>query len=578
MRTVAFAAVTVVLFCWCAHQVSPGGGPDDKTGPTVMQTRPDAGAVMVDPQTSVTITFSEWILRTAAPRAVAILPPVDGGVRIRVSGRRLAITPVRAFADSTTYHVVLTSLLTDLRNNPLAVPFTLVFSTGPDLDSGKISGCVIDPFTTAVQALVGLYREQDSCDDTTLWGAPDYLAQTDSASFFFFENVKPGPCRIAGFIDRNGNGRLDPGAEQAYAPLSRTTVVSSEPDTILLFPVSSDTVRLRLTSVAPVSATTLLCALNAGMDSSRGQTSPSWMIVRADRSGAGPDIDSVQWINRGMQRCFLFLDNSLDRASYRLIFRYAKAACAGTTVVADTMRFNGAQPIDTTAPALVSVGPVTTVTPEPELALHFTEPVRVASPLLLTDTLGDSVPLIVPDGWADTVAMRPGRTLAAGGIYRLVLLSSSAKDLADLRLTPRDTTDTVLAPVFTVIQGDSLAISLKGCAACLDPDSFRTWQFMPLGGGPVSVTHDSGGCFAFDSIPAGRGFVSYFSDRNRNKKPDPGVLVPWRPPEPHFTMPDTIEARARWEIEGVALPHACTRCAKHRPKMRSDSVTVADRP
>jgi hypothetical protein len=572
------AAVTAILFCLCAHQMSPGGGPDDKTGPMIMASEPDAGAVMVDPKTRVTITFSEWISRTAAPRAVTILPPLEGGVRIRVSGKRLAIAPVHAFADSTTYHIVITSHLTDLRNNPLPSPFTLVFSTGPNLDSGQIAGCIIDPSGTSIQTIVGLYREKDSCVDTILWGAPDYLTQTDSASFFFFENVRPGPYRITGFIDQNNNGRLDPGTEQAYAPLSRTIVLSSAPDTVLLFPVLSDTVKLRVTSVAQVSEKTLMCALTAQADSFRGLTVPSWKIERTDKKGIGPGIDSMQWINTGMQRCFLFCSDTLARAPYRLLFRCVKTTCAGTSVIADTMRFNGAQPSDTTAPALVSVSPITTITQEPELSLYFTEPVRITSPLLLIDSLLDSVPLTVPDKWSDTVVLLPERKLAIGSRYRLELLSSSAKDLAGHGLKPRDTTDTVLVPVFTVIEGDSLAISLTGCVACLDPDTFRTWQFMPLGTGPVSVVRDSGGCFAFDSIPAGRGFIGYWSDRNRNKKPDQGALVPWRPPEPYVVMPDTVEARARWEIEGVELPHACDRCAKHRPKPRKDSMPVVTEP
>jgi hypothetical protein len=564
----ALSAATVALFLSCAHQVSPSGGPDDKTGPTIMISEPVAGAVMVDPKNGIAITFSEWISRTAAPKAVSILPPVDGGVKVRVAGRRLEITPAKAFALSTTYHVVLTSALQDLHGNPLSSSHTLVFSTGATLDSGCIAGCVVDPGRESPQTIVALYRDNDSLGDTALFGNPDYLTQTDSASFFSFENVRVGTYRVVAFTDQNNNRRLNPGAEAAYAPLHRTIALTSKPDTILLFPMESDTVRLKLLSAAPLGPTMLQCALSAPIDSSRGLSDPTWKIEPFEKKGGAIKITSTEWIGAIEQRCILHLADTMALVPYR----------TKNNPLSDTMRFNGARPHDTVSPALSSVSPTVTVIQEPELRLLFNEPVTITLPLMLTDSLLDTVALIASNGYSDTIILTPQRRLHAGSIYRLLILKSFGKDLAGNLLKPRDSTDTVLVPQFKVFETDSLAVSLNGCVSCLAPDSLRTWQFIPFIGANRPLSRDSSGCFSFDSIPAGKGFVAYFRDLNRNKKPDRGVLVPWRAPEPYFVLPDTIEARARWEIEDVELQSACKGCGKHEPVKSDTTAKKAKKP
>jgi hypothetical protein len=566
LRPLALIAAIIALVCSCAHQVSPGGGPEDKTGPTILVSDPAHGAVMVNPRSGIVITFSEWISRSAAPRSVSILPPIEGGVKVRVAGRRLEITPATALAESTTYHVVITAQLADLRGNPLSSSFTLVFSTGATLDSGRIAGCIVDPAGQATMAVVGLYRKRDTLADSALFAAPDYLTQADSAAFFSFENVRSGPYRLVAFADKNNNRRLNPGVEAAFAPLTQTVVIKNSPDTILLYPVESDTTGPNIASVTPVSASALLATLTKAADTAAGISALSWRVERSDKKGGPLAVTKYAWIGKEMRRCLLYLADTQALAPYRLVFSYNRQAEKGAFTLRDTMRFNGAHPVDTVKPALSSVSPIATVGMEPELRLAFTEPVTGFTQLRLIDSLADTVALIADSSYNDTIALKPGRALHAGSSYRLVLLSSIGKDLAGNPLAPRDTTDTVLTPVFKVIEADSLAVSLKGCVPCLAPDSLRLWQFGPITGGPVSLAADSSGCFSFDSIPGRKGFISCWSDGNRNHKLDKGILVPWRSPEPFVAFADTIEARARWESEGVELKSACKGCKKHEPK------------
>jgi len=99
---------------------------------------------------------------------------------------------------------------------------------------------------------------------------------------------------------------------------------------------------------------------------------------------------------------------------------------------------------------------------------------------------------------------------------------------------------------------DSLCVRLSGGASCLEPDEKRKWVYRPISRRDTSFTvADSAGTFAFDSIPASKGTLLWFIDDDGDGRITPGKLSPWRSPERFFAVPDTVEAKARWVIEGL---------------------------
>jgi len=98
----------------------------------------------------------------------------------------------------------------------------------------------------------------------------------------------------------------------------------------------------------------------------------------------------------------------------------------------------------------------------------------------------------------------------------------------------------------------ALCIRLSGGASCLEPDEKRKWVYRPVSRRDTSFTvADSAGTFAFDSIPASKGTLLWFIDDDGDNRITPGRLSPWRSPERFFVVPDTVEAKARWVIEGL---------------------------
>jgi hypothetical protein len=392
---------------------------------------------------------------------------------------------------------------------------------------------------------------------------PDYLTQGDSGGYFSIENVRPGTYQLVAFIDKNNDRRLQPGIEEAYAPLRPVISVSKQTESTILYPVESDTASPRLKSVKPVSSKEIMCLWSGTQDSLHGCSEPAWSVVPAGNKGSGFSVHQTVWFDN-RTRCALLLSDTLSIVQYHLIVVYRKKRQTTSNVISDTILFNGTSARDTIKPALLSCSPTGTTGLLPEIRLAFTKPTIMSNPLLLVDSLHDSVKLSALPRYADTVVLVPARRLRPGSKYRLLLLKNSGQDLAGNMLKARDTTDTVARPELTAIDPDSIAISLKGCAPCLAADTNRKWQFLPFSGSPTPlISKDSSGCFNFDSIPSGKGFVAYFIDENHNNRPDKGVLSPFTPPEPYVILPDTVEARARWEIEGIVLK-PCDRCQPHK--------------
>ncbi len=566
-----WCAVAIAAAARCAHQVSPGGGPADLTAPKVVTAVPDRGARLVARDSRIEVTFSEWIAGQNADKVVTVFPPPPGGYETRVSGKTLTIDPRDSLADSTTYHVEITTALKDLRGNSIGTPYRLVFSTGSSLDSGAVEGCVVDPEKRTHQPKVALVRVDSGVADRALLAGLTYLAQTDSGGVFALEHVRPGSYELFAFDDVNGDSRFQPGREQAYAGEGRQVSVSGTRVRVALYPVASDTTTRRITSCTPLSDRTLSGTWNRPPLMSRSPERPSLRVVPADSSGTAPSV--VHYVPRAGGREFaVALSEPLALVPYWLCFELEPALPLGDSVSrVDSVRFNGSTAADTAAPRLLSPARIANVELEPRIRLAWSEPVRCTVRwLTLEDSLGGPVKLSVDTGFADTMVLRPARRLAPGRAYRLSVPDSACVDLSGL--SPADTVERAVRLV--TVAADSVCLSLSGSAPCLGSDKQRTWVYVPLHGTTRHLSRTGDRVFRFDSIPGSLGRLAWFLDRNGDGLAGRGQLVPFVPPEPYVPLYDTVEARARWDIEGVEMG-VCDICERGQVPRAPDTVAVS---
>jgi hypothetical protein len=552
------AIAICVLFGSCAHQSAPGGGPDDKTSPTIVTITPTDESVNVNPKGRITIAFSEWI-STKSNNGISIYPPVN--IKTVVNRNKIDIIPLKGFKDSTTYHISITTQLLDLHNNPILSPLSITFSTGPSLDSGKLAGCIIDPSRKYLQPKVVLFKRERLNPDSMFTGTPDYLTQTDSSGLFEFKNIKNGWYYTVAFLDQNSDNRIQPSKESVYSTSDSLQMISGKAQSVFLFPSSYDTTTLRLSNIKAQSSTILSGDWNIPLDPRSGYSNPSCYIYKIDTPSVVTHGTYVPLPNGKM---FTFrLRTPMSIAPYNLVCKVI--APNGKTLI-DTLKFNGITADDTTKPFARVMFPAASSTTdlEPKLYIIWSKPVIINSPVTLIDSTGKDTLFIKPSaGYSDTSFFPLNRRLQPNRKYKLALMRNAGADIAGNQFKAKDSTDTAAIILFRTLHADSIAITLQGSATCLDKNIHRKWLFKLFNSMASYITKDSAGSFRFDSLQAGKGSLSYFDDYNENDKPDIGRLVPWYPSEAHFSAADTIEARARWEVEGVKI-EMCSLCEKKK--------------
>ena len=551
-------SLLLVLLVSCARQVMPGGGPDDKTPPAIDRTRPALGAIKIPVHSSISFVFSKWIDKRTAEKSVSIFPPPAKGITIKVSGRTMVIKPVPAFAESTTYHIELNNSLFDLHGNSIGTPFHFFFSTGQSIDSGKITGCVVSSEKKLSQPKVALFgRMPGAFPDSLFFGLPSYVVQTDSAGLFRFDHIRKGTYELIAFNDANNDNRLEPPAEEVFAPLEKSLRLDSIIGPLPLYPITCDTSTNRVLLLKPVSAMLLMGTWSRIPDTLPFKTPPGWSIETLEKKSAGPGI--MEYIPIAYSsRFYLRLTDTMSLASYRLVYPLQPRILRGIARRDDTVRFNGLRDNDTVRPAVLGFSPEGIADLKPRIRLVWSKPVfATAATWTMADSLGDTAKLSIAKGLADSTIFQLNRRLRPGRHYRLQLSASLFHDINGIH--PHDSG--FGAYTLQTTAPDNLCSSINGFAPCLKRNPRGIWQYLPINASGTYKAEDRTGRFLFDSIPSGKGRMAYFIDYNNDDQPTPGSLIPWQKPEPYHIFADTIEARARWDVEGIEL-HGCEACAK----------------
>lgn len=552
----------------CASLTAPSGGPDDTTGPEVLVSTPASKSTNINTDTRIVFSFSEWISNKKA-NCISIFPPVAYSTKIH--DNKLEIYPQEKLQDSTTYHILITSALLDLHGNPIS-PYNLIFSTGPDLDSGSIRGCIIDPTEKAAQYRIALFTPEDLAD-SGVCGTPSYLMQTDTTGKFNFANLKVGSYQAIAYVDANNDAHLQASTESVFTPEDSLIHIDQYTPLVTFYPSLFDTSFPRMTNLKAINNKILNAAWNKEYDS----LTFSPPTIKIERTNPVKALQNVKYVPLNNSLSFMLCtDYPMDIAPYRVVSSIVRSF--DNQVFNDTILFNANNTIDTTFPTLIIKPDTSSVMNlTPEIILIWSKPVTATAHLFLKDQSGDSVPALLSKGYSDTTVINPVPRLQPSTVYSIIFPKNHFRDLYGNTIFSNDSSDTADTVMVKTIDIDSVALSLQGTAPCLSHSESRIWFYAPLVSPDIRyLTEDSAGSFRFDSITAGKGFVGYFMDKNKNRTPDKGRVYPWCSPEPFLSATDTVEARARWDVEGVQVS-ICDPCQfTSNDSLSADTVNSAE--
>ncbi len=211
----------------CANTTTPpSGGAKDTIPPVLVKTYPLPGEVNVPThKTQVKFTFDEYVVVKDANN-IFLSPPLEKKPKYKISGKSIVVSFESDLDSNTTYTLDITGAIADNNEGNMYEGYTLVFSTGSQIDSMCLTGLIQDCNTLmpVKGATVLLYKDQ--ADSAIFLHRPDAAAKTDDWGFFSVRNIKDTVYRVYALKDANNNNIYEPDNEsvgfldEPYRPLT----------------------------------------------------------------------------------------------------------------------------------------------------------------------------------------------------------------------------------------------------------------------------------------------------------------------------------------------------------------------
>ena len=194
----------------CANTTTPpSGGLKDTIPPFITNIRPLPGTTRVPVHgTQISISFDEYV-KVKDPKGIFLSPPLEKSPKYKMRGKSLVISFESDLQENTTYTLDLTGAIVDNNEGNPFPGYTLVFSTGEQIDTMVVTGVVRDCNTLqpVKGATVMLYK--DLADSAVFLKRPDAAMKTDDWGFFALRNIGTGPYRLYAMRDAAADNLYD---------------------------------------------------------------------------------------------------------------------------------------------------------------------------------------------------------------------------------------------------------------------------------------------------------------------------------------------------------------------------------
>ena len=194
----------------CANTtMAPMGGKKDTLPPIIVNIKPLPGAVNVPVhKTTIRFFFDEYVT-VKNPKNIFLSPPMKRAPKYKLKGKSLVVYFDSDLDSNTTYTLDISDAVADNHEGNMFPGYTMVFSTGPAIDSMVVTGTVRDCNTLLPinGATVMLYK--DLSDSAVLKSRPYAATKTDKWGYFAIRNIADTLYRLYAIVDEVGNNQYD---------------------------------------------------------------------------------------------------------------------------------------------------------------------------------------------------------------------------------------------------------------------------------------------------------------------------------------------------------------------------------
>lgn len=209
-------ALIVAILSACASIGNPSGGSRDEDPPRLVKASPAQGATNVQ-ASRIILDFDEIVNLKDAFTNVVMTPAAKSAPRASASGRRVTIDLPDSLLPNTTYTIDFGKAIEDNNEGNRLPGFFYTFSTGPVLDSLRVSGIVLSADNLEPQQGITVGLHTDLSDSAFVSTRLVHIARTDDRGRFIIRGLPDRPYRIFALNDKDADLRYaNPEEELAF--------------------------------------------------------------------------------------------------------------------------------------------------------------------------------------------------------------------------------------------------------------------------------------------------------------------------------------------------------------------------
>jgi len=196
--SVLFLIIFAGLVTHCASEAAPGGGPPDKTPPSLVNVSVITGSTSIAPDQEIVFNFSENIDPDNIEKNVLVFPISNEVIHVRTRGRNLSVSPDKEWDPNVVYTLIIGKGVSDIRGNNIEKPIQISFTSGKEIPKNKILGKV-NNLDQNISATIAISRKNANPD--SVLGFPEYYTQVGPDGDFTFEYLPKEEFYLAGYLD-----------------------------------------------------------------------------------------------------------------------------------------------------------------------------------------------------------------------------------------------------------------------------------------------------------------------------------------------------------------------------------------
>jgi hypothetical protein len=225
-------AMALVQMGGCANIVPPSGGPRDSIPPYAVYAKPKDSSTNIAPK-EILISFNEYITTNALQEQLIVSPNIKNNPLIDQRLNMLRVRLSDSLNTNTTYSFQFGNAIRDVNENNIIQNYTYVFSTGNQIDTGKLYGKVQIAETGLVDSTLIAVLHPVENDSAIYNDKPNYYTRINGQGIFEFKFLPAKDFNVY-IVPNDYNKRYDD-STKLFAFLNSSVNPTQTKDSIQLY-------------------------------------------------------------------------------------------------------------------------------------------------------------------------------------------------------------------------------------------------------------------------------------------------------------------------------------------------------